>query len=105
MGGGTLQIDFANGPTLDLPIDAILKHIQMAASAVTAYYGHFPVARARILVVPVPGGRGEEIQGTTWGGVDGFQAFTRLRIAQHATAEDLKEDWVTTHELVHMAFP
>lgn len=104
IGGAILQIDFANGPTLDLPLDAILKHIQMAASAVTAYYGRFPVARARILVVPVPGGRGEEIQGTTWGGVDGYQGFTRLRIAQHTTDEDLKEDWVTTHEMVHMAF-
>ncbi len=90
IGGAILQIDFANGPTLDLPLDAILKHIQMAASAVTAYYGRFPVARARILVVPVPGGRGEEIQGTTWGGVDGYQGFTRLRIAQHTTDEDLK---------------
>ena len=72
----------------------------------TTYYGRFPVARARILVVPVAGGRhGEDIEGTTWGGVDGFQGFTRLRIAQHATQEDLAEDWVTTHELVHMAFP
>ncbi|HET6168798.1 MAG TPA: hypothetical protein VFE01_01405 [Terracidiphilus sp.] len=106
IGGGTVQVDFANGPTLDLPNDAILKHIQMAASAVIAYYGRFPVARARILVVPVEGGgHREAIQGTTWGGVDGYQGFTRLRIAQHATAADLKDDWVTTHELVHMAFP
>ncbi len=105
IGGATLQIDFANGPPLDLPVDAILNHIRAAASAVTAYYGRFPVSRARILVVPVPGGRGEEIQGTTWGGVDGYQAFSRLRIAQHSTAADLKDDWVTTHEMVHMAFP
>ena len=60
IGGATLQVDFANGPTLDLPLDAILKHIQMAASAVTTYYGRFPVTRARILVVPVPGGRGRD---------------------------------------------
>ncbi len=104
MGGATLQVDFANGP-LDLPVDAVLQHIQAAASAVTAYYGRFPVARARILVVPVAGRRGETIQGTTWGDVDGYQGFTRLRIAEHATAADLADDWVTTHELVHMAFP
>ncbi|MFZ0747320.1 MAG: hypothetical protein WAM85_23145 [Terracidiphilus sp.] len=105
IGGATLQVDFANGP-LDLPLDAVMQHIRAAATAVTTYYGRFPVTRARILVVPVAGGRhGEDIEGTTWGGVDGFQGFTRLRIAQHATQEDLAEDWVTTHELVHMAFP
>jgi hypothetical protein len=106
IGGGSVQIDFANGPPLDLPLDIILKHVQIAASAVTAYYGRFPVTHARILIVPVEGsGHREAIQGTTWGGVDGYQGFTRLRIAQHATAADLKDDWVTTHELVHMAFP
>jgi hypothetical protein len=105
IGGATLQIDFANGPPLDQPLDVILKHIQTAASAVTTYYGRFPVTRARILVVPVEGGRGEEVQGTTWGGVDGFQGFSRLRIAQHTTTADLADDWVTTHELVHTAFP
>jgi hypothetical protein len=46
-----------------------------------------------------------EIQGTTWPGRDGFETFTRLRIGQHFTAEELKEDWVTTHEMVHWAFP
>ena len=103
LGVATLQIDFANGP-LDLPVDAVLQHIQAAASAVTAYYGRLPVARARILVVPTDQTRGE-IQGTTWPGRDGFEAFTRLRIGQHFTAEELTEDWVTTHEMVHWAFP
>ena len=101
IGGAAIQVDFVNGP-LDLPIDAVLHHNQVAAQAVTAYYGRFPVARARILVVPVPG-RG--IQGETWGGVDGYQGFTRLRIGQHVTAAYLAQDWVATHELVHMAFP
>jgi hypothetical protein len=103
IGGATLQVDFAPG-ALDLPAAAILHHIEAAASAVTAYFGRFPVSRARILVVPTSGGHGG-IQGTTWGNVDGFQGFTRLRIAEHATSADLSEDWVTTHELVHMAFP
>ena len=38
-----------------LPTDAILAHVQAAASAVATYYGRFPVARARLLLVPVAG--------------------------------------------------
>jgi hypothetical protein len=35
----------------------------------------------------------------------GFPAMTRIHIGQHATQQDLKDDWMMTHELVHMAFP
>jgi len=103
IGGATLQVDFAEGH-LDLPLDAILQHIQTAASAVTAYYGRFPVSRARILIVPIAG-RGGEPHGTTWGDMAGFPAFTRLRVGEHTTAADLADDWVMTHEMVHYAFP
>lgn len=104
IGGATLQVDFANGP-MDLTVDQVMQHIRAAAEAVTTYYGRFPVTHVRILVVPVAGGRREMIEGTTWGDMDGFQGFTRLRIAQHATQADLDDDWVTTHELTHTAFP
>jgi hypothetical protein len=103
VGGGALQIDFAPGP-LDLPRIAILNHIEAAADAVSTYFGGFPVKRVRVLVVPVAGGH-NGIHGTTWGDVDGFQGFTRLRVDEHTTAADLVDDWVTTHELTHMAFP
>lgn len=104
IGGGTLQVDFANG-AMDLTVDQMMQHIRAAADAVTTYYGRFPVAHVRILVVPTEGSHRDMIQGTTWGDVDGFQSFTRLRIAQHATQSDLDDDWVTTHELTHTAFP
>jgi hypothetical protein len=103
MGSAVLQVDFAAGQ-FDLGNDAILQHVQAASNAVATYYGQFPVKRARVLVVPVEGGRGQ-VQGTTWGDMHGWQGFTRLRIDQHITAADLADDWTTTHELVHMAFP
>ena len=98
-----LQVDIAEGP-LDLPKDAIAAHVAEAASAVATYYGRFPVASARILLIPVPGRHGI-LQGTTWGDMRGFPAFTRIRIGEHTTTADLADDWTTTHELVHMAFP
>ncbi len=99
----TLQVDFAEGP-LDLPKSAILDHIAAAASAVATYYGRFPVASARILIIPVAGRHGI-LQGTTWGDTRGFPAFTRMRIGEHTTQADLADDWMMTHELVHSAFP
>jgi hypothetical protein len=103
VGGTALQVDMATGP-LDLGQDAIIAHIAKAAKAVAAYYGKFPVSGARVLVVPVAGDRGV-LQGTTWGAVRGWPAFTRMRIGQHTTQADLDDDWMMTHELVHMAFP
>jgi hypothetical protein len=102
-GDTTLQVDFAAG-AFDLGADAILKHVAMAAKAVATYYGKFPLAGARVLIVPEAGDHGI-LQGTTWGGVGGWPGFTRMRIGQHTTQADLDEDWMMTHELVHMAFP
>lgn len=102
-GNAVLQIDFARGD-LDLSRDAVMGHIQAAVAAVTTYYGRFPVQRARVLVIPVPGRHGD-LQGTTWGDMGGWPGFTRIRIGQLMTAVELADDWTMTHELVHMAFP
>ena len=103
VGGTALQVDLAAG-SLDLGQDAIVAHVEKAVKAVVAYYGKFPLAGARVLIVPVAGESGV-LQGTTWGAVREWQAFTRMRIGQHTTQADLDDDWMATHELVHMAFP
>lgn len=104
IGGATVQVDFERG-AMDLSTDALMRHIRAAAAAVTAYYGRFPAARARILVTPEEGGRHEGFGGMTWGAMDGYEGFTRLRVGEHATEADLRQDWVATHEMVHLAFP
>ena len=103
IGGATLQVDFASG-ALDLSDDIILKRVVTAARAVTTYYGRFPVARARILIVPAAD-RSGVVQGTTWGDVGGWPGFIRIRLGQRTTQPELAADWTITHELVHMAFP
>ena len=102
-GASVLQVDFAPGP-LDLPMDTILDHIHKAGSAIVAYYGRFPLARSRMVVVPVEG-RSGVFGGTTWPHHGEFQSFTRIHIGQRTTAADLADDWMFTHELVHTAFP
>lgn len=103
IGGATIRIDIAPGP-LDLPHAPLVQWIDTAARAVSAYYGRFPVSRARVLVVPAPNLNGV-LAGTTWGGVGRFPAFTRIRLGQHTTAQQLADDWTATHEFVHTALP
>ena len=103
VGGAAIQIDLAPG-SLDLNHAAVVKWIDTAARAVSNYYGRFPVPRERVLVVPVADREGV-LSGTTWGNVDGFPAFARMRIGQHTTEQDLTGDWTMTHEFVHTALP
>jgi hypothetical protein len=102
-GGAAIQIDFAPG-SLDLSREQVVNWIDTAARAVSEYYGHFPVPRERVLVIPIADRRGV-LSGTTWGDVDGFPAFARMRLGQHTTAQDLVADWTMTHEFVHTALP
>jgi hypothetical protein len=103
VGGAHLQLE-VTGATPDLPVSALVEHFREAAQAVSSYYGRFPVPTARIRIMIAPD-RAGILQGTTWGDVGGFPAVTRFRIGQHTTALQLKEDWMATHELVHMALP
>ena len=103
IGGAALQVEIATGHA-DLPADALLQHVQDAATAVAVYYGRFPVSRARVLIIPVEG-RSGVFGGTTWGGMGQWPGFTRIHVGEHTTAADLADDWMMTHELVHMAFP
>jgi hypothetical protein len=103
VGTSTIDIVFS-GVKPDLSHDILLSYVADAAQAVSHYYGIFPVGRAQLQIVVVPG-RAGVLQGTTWGDRDGFPAVTRLRIGQHTSQNDLRTDWILTHEFVHTALP
>ena len=103
IGDSTIDVSFGTGE-FDLPTPQIVGWITSAANAVAMYFGRFPVAHARILVRPVEG-RSGVFSGTTWGNRRAADAFTRISVGQHTTQQDLDDDWMMTHELVHMAFP
>jgi len=102
IGGAVIQVDFGLG-TLDLPHDQVMQWVKNSASSVATYYGRFPVSQDRVLIEPADGR--DILRGTTWGGVDGFQGFTRIVLGKQTTQQDLDEDWEMTHEFVHTAFP
>ena len=103
IGGASIQIDFGPG-SFDLPPEQIVQWVRNAATAVATYYGRFPVASARIFIMPAADKSGV-LRGTTWGDVGGSPAFSRMVIGQHTTQQELTDDWTMTHEMVHMAFP
>ena len=97
---GTAQIEVSfESAHFDLPPDTLTGWVRNAANAVTAYYGRFPVPRARVRIYAE--GRGVS-HGTSYGD-DG--AWCRISVGHGATAEDLNNDWMLTHEMVHFAFP
>ena len=100
VGGGNIEVEIGDGH-LDVSRTQLMAWISTAASAVTAYFGRFPVARYRIVIQPVPGAAGV-LSGTTWasGG-----ARSRIVVGEHTTADELGRDWVMTHEMIHTSFP
>ena len=100
-GGATIDVSFAPGK-FDIGRDAFLGWITNAANAVTAYFGRFPVEHPKLMVRPEQGRAGVS-HGTTFGGRRG--AFTRISVGQATTQQQLDDDWMMTHEFIHMAFP
>jgi len=99
VGGGQLDVGFAPGD-FALPRERLLAWIEQSAHAISVYYGRFPVASARILVVPVPGAGVRHGQAF---GVHG--AAIRLMVGRGSDENDLRRDWKAVHEMVHLALP
>ena len=97
--GAALIVAFAPGP-LDLPKEQVLDWVRSTAHAVAGYYGRFPAAGTRVLIVP-RSGRGVGA-GKAWAYRG---AALRVAIGERSTAADLARDWVLVHEMVHLAFP
>ncbi len=99
-GGASIEVSFGPGQ-LDVGQAAVIAWVKNAADAVTEYFGHFPVVHPRVMVRPSEG-RGGVFHGTTYGGRGGF---TRISVGQATTQKQLDDDWMMTHEFIHMAFP
>src|SRR5215470_688759 len=97
--GGVIHVAFAPGE-IALPAEKVLDWVRTSAKAVSTYYGRFPVAELKLLIVPVSGARVRG--GTTWGYRG---AAIRVLLGNEAREEDLRRDWVMVHEMVHLALP
>ncbi len=97
---GGAEIDIGLHGEFDLSTKDVIDWVTLCARSVSAYFGKFPVARASVQIFQ--GRRGSVSNGRSFG--EGG-ARCRISVGQHATAADLKEDWMLTHEMVHWGFP
>ena len=79
---------------------ALLEWIDRSATALSRYFGRFPVERAGLLVTSSAGRRVGH--GTTYG--YGGPAI-RIDVGRDADAAAFEADWVLVHEMVHLSFP
>jgi len=78
----------------------LLGWVKAAATAVSEYYGHFPVPR---LTLRIRSAYGSGIHhGVTYPRYGGLILIT---VGNETQVDDLKTDWTLTHEMIHLAFP
>src|ERR1044072_9285493 len=99
MGGGRIDVLFSSAPEAPLR-KLILGWVSSSARAVTVYYEQFPVSRLQLRLRFFDG---HGVRGGRTTGWDG--ALISIAVGRSSTAADFSEDWVLTHEMVHLAFP
>ena len=78
----------------------LLEWVRSAAGAVVHYYGHFPVPH---LTLQIRAGRRNGVShGVTYAKGGGL---INVAVGQGTEIDALKDDWVLTHEMIHLAFP
>jgi len=99
VGGSHIDITVDDGK-LNVPQADVTAWVQAAAESVTAYYGHFPVPHLTVRIMPYSGhGVGH---GMTFGMRGGF---IKIGLGSDTTKAELMNDWMMTHEMIHLAFP
>ena len=78
----------------------VVAWVQTAVDALAAYFGRFPVDRT--LVVVQAGRPGSATRGETLGATG---PAVLVRPGDGVTAATTRDDWVVTHELVHVVMP
>jgi len=99
IGGGKIDVIFDSAPAEPLR-KLVLGWVASSARAVTVYYEQFPVSSLTIRVRFFDG------RGVRGGRTNGWHgAAIAIAVGQSSSASDFAEDWVLTHEMVHLAFP
>lgn len=95
----TIDVRFEFTPS-DRLRKLMMDRIKLSAEAVAAYYQRYPVAAVEIRVDSHGG------HGINSGHAFGLpRAQLSISVGMDSTAPDFTEDWIITHEMVHLAFP
>jgi len=97
--GSSIDVRF-EGETNGVSRAGLLEWVHRAADAVCTYYGKFPVPHLR-LDVRVRGGAG--VHGGVTYPEDG--GYINISLGADTTVAQLNDEWMLTHEMIHLAFP
>jgi hypothetical protein len=98
-GGGTIHVFFPVAPTASLKQE-IQAWIDKAATAVTNYYRKYPVSAVNITV------NLRNRLGVNDGHTSGWNgARIEIAVGRNNNTALFDNDWIMTHEMVHLAFP
>jgi hypothetical protein len=97
----TIEIVVVGDATLALSDDEIATWVREDAECVARLYGHFPVARASVFIVPIEGATHVVFGKVLSLGGASIIALTGTDF----TAKQTHSDWVLVHEMVHLGFP
>lgn len=102
IGGSRIDVTIQSSETPDAPLSQpnVMKWVQFSAEAVTTYYTRFPVPHLILRVISFDGSGVRH--GMTWGREGGLIV---IHAGNKSTPAELAEDWMLTHEMIHLAFP
>lgn len=99
IGGSKIDVTIESGQ-LKVSHAELLHWVQSAAEAVATYYGRYPVPRVQLHIIPVDG------SGVRHGQTFGYDGgLIKIRVGKQTEAAELVNDWMLTHEMVHLSFP
>jgi hypothetical protein len=99
IGGGRIDVTIESG-NFKASQAELLHWVQLAGEAVSTYYGRYPVPHVTLRIRP---SRGSGVRGGQTFGFDG--GLIKIGVGTEAQAADLADDWMLTHEMVHLSFP
>ena len=97
--GASVRVDFQS-TDFKHGTAPVVTWIEHSMRTVARYYGRFPAKQLRINVSSRDGSRVRH--GTTYGA---SVPFIRLQLGRDVTADELLEDWILVHEMIHLALP
>ncbi len=102
IGGSRIDVTIQSSDTPDAPLSQtdVMKWVQSAAESVTTYYTRFPVPHLTLRVISFDGSGVRH--GMTWARQGGLIV---IHAGNKTTPAEFAEDWMLTHEMIHLAFP
>jgi hypothetical protein len=99
IGNSRLDVTVEEGQ-LHASKEDLMKWVQWSAESVAGYYGRFPVPHVALRILPTSGAgvRG----GRTFGD---HGSHISIHVGGDTTWSDFADDWMLTHEMVHLSFP